>query len=48
VIDSVGEASRTDEMQRHSPMQKEPVEARKMIDVGVRHEGMADAQELAR
>ena len=51
VLDTVGEAGRTDEMQRHSPVQtdaQEPVEAGKVIHVSVRHKGMADAQELTR
>ena len=51
VVDAVAEADRTDEMKRHRPMQtdaEEPIEAGKMIHVGVRYEGMADAQELAR
>jgi hypothetical protein len=51
MLDTVGKAGRTDEMQRHSPIQtdaQEPVEAGKVIHVSVRHKGMADAQELAR
>lgn len=51
VLDTVGEAGRTDEMERHSPVQthaQEPVEAGKVIHVSVRHKGMADAQELTR
>jgi len=51
VLDTVGEAGRTDEMKRPSPIQtdaQEPVEAGKVIHVSVRHKGMADAQELAR
>jgi hypothetical protein len=38
-------------MKRHRPMQtdaQEPIEAGKMIHVGVRQEGMAHAQQLAR
>ena len=51
MFDPVGEFSRTDEMQRRRPMQtdaQEPVETGKMIHVGVRYEGVTDAQELAR
>ena len=38
-------------MKRQRPMQtdtEEPIEAGKMIHMGVRYEGMAHAQELAR
>jgi hypothetical protein len=51
VVDPVAERGRTDEMKRHRPMQtdaQEPIEAGKMIHVGVRHESMAHAQKLAR
>jgi hypothetical protein len=51
VLDTLGEVGRTDEMQRHSPMQtdaQEPVEAGKVIQVSVRHKGIADAQEVPR
>ena len=51
VVDAVAEAGRTDEMKRHRPMQtdaEEPIEAGKMIHVGVRYEGIAHAQEVAR
>ena len=51
VVDAVAEADGTDEMKRQRPMQtdtEEPIEAGKMIHVGVRYEGMAHAQELAR
>ena len=43
-------ARRADEMQRHCPMQtdaQQPIEPDKMIHVGVRHEDMTDAKELA-
>jgi hypothetical protein len=51
VFDPVGEFSRTDEIQRRRRMQtdaEEPIETGKMIHVGVRYEGVADAQELPR
>jgi hypothetical protein len=51
VVDAVAEAGRTDEMKRHRPTQtdaEEPIEAGKMIHVGVRYEGMAHPQEVAR
>jgi len=50
VLDAVGKTRRADEMQRHCPMQtdaQQPIEPDKMIHVGVRDEGMADAKELA-
>jgi hypothetical protein len=51
VFDTVGEAGRTDEMKRHSPMQtdaQKSVEAGKVIHVSMRHKGMAHTQELPR
>jgi hypothetical protein len=51
VLDTVGKSRRTDEVQRHGPMQtnaQDPVEAGEMIHVSMRHKGMADAQELPR
>ena len=50
VLDAIGKTRRTDEMQRHCPMQtdaQQPIEPDKMIHVGVRHEDMTDAKELA-
>jgi hypothetical protein len=50
VLDAVGKPRRADEMQRHCPMQtdaQQPIEPDKMIHVGVRHEDMTDAKELA-
>ena len=50
VVDAIAEADGADELKRQSPMQtdaEEPIEAGKMIHVGVRYEGMAHAQELA-
>ena len=49
VLDAVGKTRRADEMQRHCPMQtdaQQPIKPDKMIHVGVRDEGMADAKEL--
>jgi hypothetical protein len=51
VVDAVTETDGTDEMKRQCPMQtdaEEPIEAGKMMHVGLRYEGMAHAQELAR
>jgi hypothetical protein len=51
VLDTVGETGRTHEMERHSPVQtntKDPVKTGKVIHVSVRHEGMTNAQKLAR
>jgi hypothetical protein len=51
VLDTVGEAGRTDEMKRHSPVQtdaQDSVKTGKVIHVSVRHEGMTDAHELTR
>jgi hypothetical protein len=51
VVDAVAEADGTDEMKRSRSMQtdaEEPIEAGNMIHVGVRYEGIAHAQELAR
>ena len=51
VFDTVGKASRTNEMKRRGPMQadaQESIEASKVIHVSVRNKGMADAQEVAR
>ena len=50
VLDAVGKPRWADEMQRHCPMQtdaQQPIEPNKMIHVGVRDEGMADAKERA-
>jgi hypothetical protein len=50
VFHMVGESGRSDQVQRRGPMQtnpEQPIEAGKMIHVGVRHETMRNAQELA-
>jgi hypothetical protein len=50
VLNAVGKTRRADEMQRHCPMQtdaQQPIEPDKMIHMGVRYEGMANAKELA-
>ena len=49
--DLVDEAGRTNEVKGGGPVQADPqqaIEARKMIHVGVGHENMGEAQELAR
>ena len=46
VFDTVGKAGRTNEMERHGPMQadaQKSVKAGKVIHVSVRDKGMADA-----
>lgn len=51
VFDTVGEPGWADQMQRRSSMQthpEQPIEAGKVVHVGVRYKSMGNAQELAR
>ncbi len=51
MFDTVGEPARADQVQRRCPMQtnpEQPIEAGKMVHVGMRHESMSKAQKLAR
>jgi hypothetical protein len=50
VFDTIGKAYWADQVQRCCPMQtnpEQPVEASKMIHVGVGHKSMSNAQKLA-
>ena len=51
MFDTVGEPGRADQVQRRSSMQtnpEQPIEARKVVHVGMRYKSMSDAQKLAR
>ena len=51
MFDTVGEPGRADQVQRRSSMQtnpEQPIEARKVVHVGMRYKSMSNAQELAR
>jgi hypothetical protein len=51
VFDMVGEPGWADQVQRRSSMQtnsEQPIEAGKVVHVGMRYKSMSDAQKLAR
>ena len=51
MFDTVAEPGWADQMQRRRSMQanpEQPIEARKMVHVGMRYKGMSNAHKLAR